>query len=84
LNDVPILRLAWNEGAVILTNDKDLQRHILKDHHRAHSLAWLRLGRTPRALAVERISEVIQAYEQQLLHVLTIIYPDPVEQQPLP
>jgi len=83
-DDVPILRLAWNEGVVILTNDKDLQRHVLKEHHRAHGLVWLRLGRTPRALAVERTAEVIHAYEHQLLHTLTIIYPDRVEQEPLP
>ena len=38
LDDISLLRLAWQEKAIILTNDKDFQRHVLRENHRTHGL----------------------------------------------
>lgn len=86
LDDISLLRLAWQEGTLILTNDKDFQRHILREKHQTHGLIWLRLGlvRMPRAQQIERTLQAIHTYQDRLSGHVTIIYADHVEQESIP
>lgn len=86
LDDIALLRLAWQEGALILTNDKDFQRHVLREHHPTHGLIWLRLGlvRMPRAQQIERTLQAIRTFQDRLSGRVTTIYPDHVEQESIP
>ncbi len=86
LDDISLLRLAWQEGAIILTNDKDFQRHILRENHQSHGLIWLRLGlvRMPRAQQIERTLQALRTYQGQLSGRVTTIYPEHVEQESIP
>ena len=83
LDDISLLRLAWQEGAIILTNDKDFQRHILRENHQTHGLIWLRLGlvRMPRAQQIERTLQAVHTYQDRLSGHVTTIYADHVEQE---
>ncbi|HZU69929.1 MAG TPA: DUF5615 family PIN-like protein [Ktedonobacteraceae bacterium] len=83
LDDIALLRLAWREGAIILTNDKDFQKHVLKENHQTHGLIWLRLGlvRMPRSQQIERTLQAIHTYQDRLSGLITTIYPDRVEQE---
>ena len=82
LDDIALLRLAWQEGALILTNDKDFQRHVLREHHQTHGLIWLRLGlvRMPRAQQIEWTLQALRSYQDRLSGRVTTIYSDHVEQ----
>jgi predicted nuclease of predicted toxin-antitoxin system len=86
LDDIALLRLAWQEGALILTNDKDFQRHVLREHHHTHGLIWLRLGlvRVSRAQQIERTIQALRIYQDRLPGRVTTIYPDHVEQESIP
>ena len=86
LDDIALLRLAWQEGALILTNDKDFQRHVLRENHQTHGLLWLRLGivRMPRTQQIERTLQAIRTYQSRLTGRVTTIYPDHVEQESIP
>ena len=86
LDDVALLRLAWQEGAIILTNDKDFQRHVLRENHRTHGLIWLRLGlvRMPRTQQIECTLQALRTYQDRLSGRVTTIYPDHVEQESIP
>ncbi len=86
LDDISLLRLAWQEGALILTNDKDFQRHVLREHHQTHGLLWLRLGlvRMPRTQQIEHTLQAIRTYQDRLSGRVTTIYPDHVEQESIP
>lgn len=86
LDDISLLRLAWREEAIILTNDKDFQRHILKENHQTHGLIWLRLGivRMPRTQQIERTLQALRTFQDQLSGQVTAIYPDRVEQESIP
>ncbi len=86
LDDIALLRLAWQEGAIILTNDKDLQRHILRENHQTHGLIWLRFGlvRMPRVQQIESTLQAIRTHQDRLSSRVTTIYPDHVEQESIP
>lgn len=86
LDDISLLRMAWREGAIILTNDKDFQRHVLRENHQTHGLIWLRLGlvRMPRIQQIERTLQAIRTFQDRLLGQVTSIYPDHVEQESIP
>jgi len=86
LDDIALLRLAWQEGAIILTNDKDFQRHILREKHQSYGLIWLRLGlvRMPRVQQIERTLQAIRTYQNRLFNRVTSIYPDRIEQENIP
>ena len=83
LDDISLLRLAWQEEAIILTNDKDFQRHVLRENHQTHGLIWLRLGpgRMPRTQQIERTLQAIRTFQHRLSGRVTAIYPDRVEQE---
>jgi predicted nuclease of predicted toxin-antitoxin system len=85
LDDISLLRLAWREEAIILTNDKDFQRHVFRENHQTHGLIWLRLGpglvRMPRTQQIERALQAIRAFQDRLSGQVTAIYPDRVEQE---
>lgn len=83
LKDPPIIDLAWREGAIIITNDSDFQRHILKEKQPAHGVVWLRVGWMSRTQRNERAYEAIRDYQDRLLDHFTTIYPDRVEQERL-
>lgn len=86
LDDISLLRLAWQEGAIILTNDKDFQRHILRENHQTHGLIWLRLGivRMSRTQQIERTLQAIRTSQDSLSGRVTAIYPDRIEQVSIP
>lgn len=86
LDDISLLRLAWQEGAIILTNDKDFQRHILRENHQTHGLIWLRLGivRMSRTQQIERTLQAIRTFQDSLSGRVTAIYPDRIEQVSIP
>lgn len=84
LKDQPILDLALREDALILTNDSDFEKHVLVEKHPTHGVVWMRVGWMPRKDRTERVREGIRVNVGQLLHHFTTIYPDRVEQRPLP
>jgi len=86
LDDISLLRLAWQEGAIILTNDKDFQRHVLGEKHQTHGLIWLRSGliRMSRVQQIEHTLQAIRTYQDRLSGRVTTIYPDHVEQENIP
>ena len=86
LSDRGILRFAENEGAIILTLDKNFRYHVLQEKLPAPGVVWIR--RLTRGMDLdietERVVAVIQDYSDRLLLHFTTIYPDRVDQEQLP
>jgi hypothetical protein len=45
---------------------------------------WIRLAKMPREQRAERLATTIQNEQTNLLHMFTILYPEHIEQHPLP
>jgi predicted nuclease of predicted toxin-antitoxin system len=86
LSDRGILRLAESEAAVVLTLDKNFRYHALQEKLPVPGVVWIRrpTRNTDLAAETERVAAVVKEYGNQLLHRFTTIYPDHVEQEPLP
>lgn len=83
LSDRTIIQEALEAQAIILTQDKDYWQHIILEKRPSFGAVWIRLSGMPRSLRDERIAMAIRAYETELMHCFTVIYPDRVEQLPL-
>ena len=85
LKDPPLIALAYREGAIILTNDREFVGYVFRDRIPSHGVVLLRVAiiRMTRAELVQRAHEAIHAYQDRLLNHFTTIYPDRVEQERL-
>jgi predicted nuclease of predicted toxin-antitoxin system len=83
LRDRTILRLALDEGMLVLTRDKDYRRLVLDEQRSTLGVIWLRVADMGRAEQNERVAQVIQEQGERLWHQFTIIYPDRIEMYPL-
>lgn len=86
LPDDVLLRYAFRDGQVVITNDKDFTRYVLIDLMPAHGvvLSRMALPGASRAEVVRRVLDAFRACQSRLLGQFTTIYPDRVEQRPLP
>ncbi len=84
LRDRAILRIALDEGTLVLTLDKDYRRMVLQEHQPTLGVIWIRVAEMSREEQTERVALVIQAQGEQLWRHFTTIYPDRVDMQPLP
>jgi predicted nuclease of predicted toxin-antitoxin system len=83
LSDRSILRAALDQQALVLTFDRDFRYHILQEKHTSLGVVLVRLARMRGEAETERVMQVIGEYSERLWQLLTIIYPDRVEQHPL-
>ena len=86
LSDRGILRFAESEAAIVLTLDKNSRYHALQEKLPVPGVVWIRrpTRNTDLDAETERVIEIVREYGEQLLHRFTTIYPDHVEQEPLP
>ncbi len=84
--DRSILGLALREGAIVLTYDKDYRYHLIEEKQASLGVVWVRrqTRRADVAAETERIIQAVRQYGEQLYHHLTVVYPDRIEQFPLP
>ncbi len=73
LVDDHVLRLAWSEQRILITNDRDFGELIVA-HHQAHSgVIFLRLGPYPNlATKIERLEHVLTHHAPQLDQLLVV------------
>ena len=83
LKDISILQVALDQGAIILTLDKDYRYHTLVEKRASLGVIWLRVFVMAREEETERVAQVISAYGERLLNHFTTIYPTNVETEPL-
>lgn len=85
-SDDLLLLHAYRDGQVVITNDKDFTRYVLIDLMPAHGvvLSRMALPGASRAEVVRRVLDAFRACQSRLLGQFTTIYPDRVEQRPLP
>ena len=85
LKDPPLMALAYREGNIILTNDREFVGYVFRDRIATHGVVLLRVAIVwrPRAELIQRAHEAIRAYQDSLLNQFTTIYPDHVEQERL-
>lgn len=84
LSDYSVVRLAERERALILTEDRDYKRMVLEEQQATYGVVWLRLAKMPFTQHADRTSAAIRVLQSRLLRQFTTIYPDRVEQEPLP
>ena len=85
LSDRTILDFALQEGAIVLTYDKDYKYHLVEERQASLGVVWVRrqARRADIAAETERIVQTVRQYGDQLYHHLTVVYPDRIEQIPL-
>jgi predicted nuclease of predicted toxin-antitoxin system len=86
LKDRPLMALAYEQGAIILTNDREFVGYVFRDRIATHGVVLLRVAilRRPRAELVQRAYEAIRTQQDHLPGNFTTIYPNYVESIPLP
>jgi predicted nuclease of predicted toxin-antitoxin system len=86
MGDDALMQRAFRQGQVILTNDTGFTRHVMITLLPTHGIVLLRVAirKMPRAQRNQRALEALRAYQAQLLGQFTTVFPDRVEQQPLP
>src|SRR5262249_54613951 len=75
LYDPTILRLAFDEQALVLTFDNDYRYHTLQEKLPSLGVVLVRLARVRGDAETERVIQVIGEYGERLWQHLTIIYP---------
>ncbi len=86
IDDLSLMRRAFRQQAIILTNDTDFVGYVFTDHAKTHGVVLLRLAVTqaPRAQQLTLALTALQTHQEHLLHQFTTIYPDRVEQADVP
>jgi predicted nuclease of predicted toxin-antitoxin system len=86
LKDPPTMAIAYREGRVILTSDREFAGYVFRDRVATHGVVLLRvaLDRASYPIRVQRACEAVRAYQEHLQGQFTTVYPDHIEQIPLP
>lgn len=68
LKDRPLMTLAYEQGAIILTNDCEFVGYVFRDRIATHGVVLLRVAilRRPRAELIQRAYEAIITQQDQL------------------
>lgn len=85
-SDDLLLLHAYRDGQVVITNDTGFTRHVLTDLVPAHGVVLSRvvIPGANRAQIVQRVLDAFRQHQSALFGQFTTIYPDRVEQQPIP
>lgn len=86
LEDPLVLALAYRESSLFLTSDREFVGYVFRDQLPAHGVVLVRvaLDRAPYQVRTQRVVDALGAYQDQLPGTFTTVYPDHVEQTPLP
>lgn len=86
MEDPLAMELAYREGRVILTSDREFVGYVFRDGLPTYGVVLLRvaLDRAAYPVRTQRATEAIRTYQDRLPGIFTTVYPDRVEQTPLP
>lgn len=86
LQDPPTMAIAYQEERVVLTSDREFVGYVFRDRLPTHGVVLLRvaLDRASYPVRTQRACEALRSYQERLRGQFTTIYPDHIEQLPLP
>jgi predicted nuclease of predicted toxin-antitoxin system len=73
LPDVEVLRIAAEEGRILITDDRDFGELVFRQRQAHVGVIYLRLGAyVPLETAIERLDHVLERYAEQLDQFLVV------------
>ncbi len=73
LSDRDVLRLAWEEGRILVTTDKDFGTLAVRAGYRLHGLVLLRYSRLTSESTVEAVADAVMRRAEMLGGYLTVL-----------
>jgi len=73
LPDVEVLRIAYAENRILITDDRDFGELIIRERHQHRGVIYLRLGDyVPLEVAIDRLEYVLTHHADQLDQFLVV------------
>lgn len=66
LSDDQIIQKAYQEGWILITNDKDFGEKVYRERHPHHGVVFLRLANDRAATKITTLRRLLAAYANQL------------------
>ena len=82
-DDTTVLELANQQGAILLTDDKDFGELVFHRHLQASGVLLVRLAALSPIEETELVIQVISTYGEKLLHAFTVITPQGIRIRPI-
>jgi predicted nuclease of predicted toxin-antitoxin system len=83
INDAAVVRLARDEGRLLLTEDKDFGELVIRHAMRVPGLVLIRIAPGPRSHKPGRLRRAIELYGEGLFGRYTVIEPARFRSRPL-
>jgi len=82
-DDPTVLEIANQQGSLLVTDDKDFGELVFHRHLRASGVLLVRLAALSPTEEVELVVQVINSYDEKLLHAFTVIMPQGIRIRPV-
>ena len=82
-DDPTVLRIANQQGSLLVTDDKDFGEMVFHRHLQASGVLLVRLAALSPAQETEAVAQVIRTYGAKLLQAFTVITPQGVRTRPI-
>lgn len=82
-NDPTVLELASQQGALLVTDDKDFGELVFHQHLQASGVLLIRLATLQPSQEIEVVVQVIREYGDKLLKAFTVIMPRGIRIHPV-
>lgn len=76
--DTVVLKAAYHESALILTDDKDFGDLVIQQGLQTSGVILVRLPGIPPNQKAEIVAKVVRTYEHSLMNAMTVITPNKV------
>ena len=73
LDDSDILRKAFLENWILVTNDRDFGEKVFREHHRHRGVVFLRLLDERSAVKINTIRRLLESYADQLADRFVVV-----------